>query len=257
MKGISKKERSRSERELFNSIASKFIKKDIFPPTRLARKSRVNQTVSGIELSEDIDILDVGCGAGFASEYLSGKYKSYTGIDFSSGLIDLARSVNNGANIRFIETDLYNYNAERKFDLIIIIGVLHHMVDIPLTLKVCLGLLRPGGIVITNEPQDSNLLARFIRNLREKFDKTYSSDQEQLNRKELERYFLEAGYTDISVRPQGFFSSPFAELMIKPSIIFLPLSWIFCMVDRVIENVFGKVLKNFSWNIIVKGERPV
>ncbi len=37
----------------------------------------------------DLDILEVGCGAGFAAEYLSGFYRSYTGIDHSEELIQI------------------------------------------------------------------------------------------------------------------------------------------------------------------------
>ncbi len=249
-------ERSRSEREHFDSIASKYVKKDIFPPSRVARKPRVKQTISGIKSSGTIDILEVGCGAGYASEYLKGMYGSFTGIDFSTGLVDLARSIHKNRDAEFFEADLYKYNPGKKFDLIIIIGVLHHMVDIPLSLKVCRDLLKPGGVIAVNEPQDANLLVRFVRKLRSKYDNTYSSDQEELDRKELENLFIEAGFSEISVRPQGFFSTPFAEVMLKPSFIFLPLSHISAWIDRFIEKLFGRILRGLSWNIIVKGKRP-
>ncbi len=249
-------ERSRSEREHFDAIASKYVKKDIFPPSKVARKLRVKQTVSGIKESGSIDILEVGCGAGYASEYLRGMYGSFTGIDFSAGLVDLAKSIHKGSSVEFLEADLYKYNPGKRFDLIIIIGVLHHMVDIPLSLKVCRDLLKPGGIIAVNEPQDANLLVRFVRKLRSKYDRTYSSDQEELDRKELENLFVDAGFTDISVRPQGFFSTPFAEVMLKPSFFFLPLSHISAWMDRSIEKLSGRILRGLSWNIIVKGKRP-
>ena len=249
-------ERSRSEREHFDSIASKYVKKDILPPSRIARKLRIKQTVSGIESSGTGDILEVGCGAGYASEYLKGMYKSFTGIDFSGGLVDLAKSIHKYPAVEFIETDLYKYEPGKKFDLIIIIGVLHHMVDIPLSLKVCKGLLKPGGIIAVNEPQDANILVRFVRKLRSKFDKTYSSDQEEMNRRELVGLFTAAGYSEISLKPQGFFSTPFAEVLMKPKFIFLPLSLLAGQIDRFIEKVFGRILHGLSWNIIVRGKNP-
>ncbi|MCK5005013.1 MAG: methyltransferase domain-containing protein, partial [Candidatus Aminicenantes bacterium] len=235
---------------------SKYVKKDIFPPSRIARKLRIKQTVSGIKSSGAGDILEVGSGAGYASEYLKGMYKSFTGIDFSGGLVDLAKSTHKSPDVKFIKADLYKYEPGKKFDLIIIIGVLHHMVDIPLSLKVCKGLLKPGGIIAVNEPQGANIIVGFVRMLRSKFDRTYSSDQEEMNRKELVGLFTEAGYSEISVRPQGFFSTPFAEVMMKPKFIFLPLSWLAGRIDRFIEKVFGRILHGLSWNIIVSGKNP-
>jgi len=249
-------ERSRAEREHFNSIAPKYVKKDIYPPSRVARKLRVKQTVSGINNSGTADILEIGCGAGYASEYLRGMYKSFTGIDFSGGLVNLARSTHKDPLVEFIEADLYKYEPGKKYDLIIIIGVLHHMVDIPLSLKVCKGLLKPGGVIAVNEPQDANILVRYIRMFRSKFDKNYSSDQEEMKRKELVKLFKEAGYSDVSVSPQGVFSTPFAEVMMKPKFIFLPFSLLAGQIDRFIEKVFGRILHGLSWNIIVKGVNP-
>ncbi|MCK5221424.1 MAG: class I SAM-dependent methyltransferase [Candidatus Aminicenantes bacterium] len=249
-------ERSRSEKAHFDSIASKYVKKDISPPSRAARKLRVRQTVSGIDCSGLPDILEVGSGAGYASEYLNGMYKSYTGIDFSKALVDLARSIHKGPDVEFLEADLYKFDPGRKFDLIIIIGVLHHMVDIPLSLLVCKELLKPGGVIVVNEPHDANILVRFVRMFRSKFDRSYSSDQEELNRKELKELFGKTGFSDISLNAQGFFSTPFAEVMMRPAFIFLPLASIFCMFDRIIEKVFGRVLSGLSWNIIVKGSNP-
>ena len=228
-------ERSRSEKAHFDSIASKYVKKDISPPSRAARKLRVRQTVLGIDCSGLPDILEVGSGAGYASEYLNGMYKSYTGIDFSKALVDLARSIHKGPDVEFLEADLYKFDPGRKFDLIIIIGVLHHMV---------------------NEPHDANILVRFVRMFRSKFDKSYSSDQEELNREELKELFGKTGFSDISIKPQGFFSTPFAEVMMRPVFIFLPLANIFCMFDRIIEKVFGRVLSGLSWNIIISGKNP-
>lgn len=246
--------RSRSEKEHFDSIASQYVKKDIFPPSRAARRLRVKQTVSGIGDPAPSDILEIGCGAGYASEYLKGLYKSFTGIDFSGALIDLAGSIHKGPDVEFLKADLYKFESGKKFDLIILIGVLHHMVDIPLALKVCRGLLKPGGVIVVNEPQDANILVGLVRKFRSKFDKAYSSDQEELNRRELVKLFGDAGFSDISMKPQGFFSTPFAEVKMRPVLIFLPLSHLLCMFDRIIEKVFGRILSGLSWNIIVKGK---
>jgi len=255
MNNADKLQRGESERAHFDAIAEKYVKKDMYPPSRAARKLRVRQTVSGIKNSGMPDILEVGCGAGYGAEYLRGRYRTFTGIDFSKGLIDLAESIHRYPDAAFLREDLYRYHPGRKFDLIVIIGVLHHMEDIPRSLNLCRDLLKPGGTIAVNEPQDANPLVRRVRKLRAKYDSTYSPDQEQLDRKELARLFREAGFTGITRRPQGFFSTPFAEVMLKPSFVFLPLSMAGCLLDRFLERVFGGFLQGLSWNIIVQGRR--
>jgi len=248
--------RSRSEMEHFNNIASRYVKKDLFAPSRIARSLRIRQTVSGIPDPVSSDILEIGCGAGYASEFLKGSFLKYTGIDFSEGLINIARTIHKGPGVEFYKADLYKYEPGKKFDLIIIIGVLHHMVDIPLALKICKKLLKPGGVIAVNEPQDSNILVGFVRKLRSRFDKTYSSDQEELDRKGLKKLFEQTGFADVRVKPQGFFSTPFAEVMMKPGFIFKPLSWLACNIDLLIEKNTGRFFSGLSWNIIVVGKNP-
>jgi len=41
----------------------------------------LEQTMSILPVSGKIDILEVGCGAGFSAEYLRGRYNRYLGID--------------------------------------------------------------------------------------------------------------------------------------------------------------------------------
>ncbi len=243
-----------SEKDHFNSIASKYVKKDVYPPSRIARRHRVKQTVANIAIQKTPNVLEVGCGAGYASEYLKGCYSEYTGIDFSGELIDIAKSIHKGPKIHFHEADLYKFKSEKKYDLIVIVGVLHHMEDIPAALKICRKLLKPDGKIAVNEPQDANIIVKWVRWLRSKYDSTYSSDQEALKRKELVKLFNDSGYKQVSVSAQGFFSTPFAEVMLKPGFIFLPLSYLFRFVDLYVEKFFGRILTSLSWNIIVTGE---
>lgn len=54
--------------------------------------------------------------------------------------------------------------------------------------------------------------------------------------------------------PQGLFSTPFAEVMLKPAILTGRLSALACETDRFLERSFPDKLKRFSWNLIVKGQ---
>ena len=55
-----------------------------------------------LELSGKENLLDIGCGIGRWAEILKGDLHNYCGIDFCSGLIDLAKKSCNNPNVKFL-----------------------------------------------------------------------------------------------------------------------------------------------------------
>ncbi|MFQ5760663.1 MAG: hypothetical protein ACE5HM_06785, partial [Acidiferrobacterales bacterium] len=64
--GIDRKER---DRRLFDSIAHRYVRKDMLPAQIAARRYRLRRTISRAGNSPKRKILEVGCGAGFAARY--------------------------------------------------------------------------------------------------------------------------------------------------------------------------------------------
>lgn len=249
-------QRSKRDIELFNEIAGDYSKKDLFLPSRNARHLRLSQTLDAISYSKgDIDILEIGCGAGFSAQYLKGRYKSYTGIDYSEELINVAKKNHSSENIEFVTADLFDYAPNKKFDVIILIGVLHHIPNILDAMKQCYKLLIPGGFIVANEPQPSNFFIHFLRKLRAKIDITYSEDQEELERDSLIKLFDASGLINTGYKPQGVFSTPFAEVIIKPKILSCCLSSLCCWLDTIVEKYCPGSIKNITWNVIVFGQK--
>ena len=91
-------------------------------------------------------VLDVGCGAGVKSQYLSSKGLKVTGIDFSEKLIEIAkREVPKNT---FLVRDIYqSLNLEQQFDGVFAQAVLLHIPkkDLPKILANLLSALRLGG----------------------------------------------------------------------------------------------------------------
>lgn len=94
-------------------------------------------------------VLDVGCGAGWLANTLAVHQRAdVTGIDFNPVALNFARGVARALDLQteFVESDLFKFVPDQKFDLVTSIGVLHHTPD-------CLGglfhvfdkLVRPGG----------------------------------------------------------------------------------------------------------------
>lgn len=79
-------------------------------------------------------VLEIGCGAGWASNAIALNYKrKVTAVDMTQKALDRAREVSRliGAEDKtsFIQSDLFDFQPEGRFDLVLSIGVLHHTYD--------------------------------------------------------------------------------------------------------------------------------
>lgn len=106
-----------------------------------------------------------------------------------------------------------------------------------------------------NEPQRSNGLIRGLRRARAALDPAYSDDQEELDPAQLAALFGQAGLTDVRTIPQGLFSTPFAEVVLKPQFITAPLARLACAIDLAIEDRFAAAIAKSTWNVIVIGRK--
>jgi SAM-dependent methyltransferase len=247
--------RSARDRALFNAAAGSLHRKDVAAASRQARRHRLLQSLRPFQLPASATVLEVGCGAGFAAAYLRGRYGSYLGIDHSEELIDIARRENAWPGVRFEAQDAAEMAGEPSFDLIFMIGVLHHLEEPGQVLAQLARLLRPGGWVMANEPQPANPLISFARRLRSRMERNYSSEQEEIPRARLEELFTAAGLGQVRVLPQGLVSTPFAEVVLGPQWLTRHLAGAACAVDRALEAGLGRLLMPFTWNLIAVGQR--
>ncbi len=248
--------RAELDRRHFDSIADDYAGKDLVPSSRFARRQRLAHAVARVPLNQKSRVLEVGCGAGFAASYLRGRYGSYTGIDHSLELIATARRYNTGPDTEFIRTGVVDFKDASGFDLVFLIGVLHHMEDRPEIMDNLRNLVRPGGYLAVNEPQPSNPLVSGARILRTRFDESYSDDQDEIGFDELLRLFSSAGLTDIEISPQGIFSTPFAEVAMRPDWLMAPVARAACTIDRIAEPLLVGPLRFLTWNLTAVGRRP-
>lgn len=252
---------ARRDRELFDRIADEYCRKDQRPAHRRARKLRLIQTLRHTGIDETSNLLEVGCGAGFATDYLKGWYSSYFGIDHSAELVDLATSINGGPGITFETADATTFKTDRRFDVIFMIGVLHHLPNPVASLRHLKSLLRPGGLIAVNEPHDGNPAIQLARRIRKRTDSHYSEDQATFSGNDLRAMFEEAGYELNTLLPQGLLTTPLAEVVMPAQALLSPLSSIACAVDRTIEAAAPWALRYLSWNLVAvakpqQGARP-
>lgn len=249
-------DRARRDQALFDEVALQYCRKDMTPASRASRRHRLLRSFAALP-SDCRTAIEAGCGGGFSATYLRGRYERYVGLDYSEKLIEFARQENACPGAEFAVADILAYQPPEPVDVVFMIGVLHHMPDPPAAIRHIRGWLRPGGWFMANEPQPGNPVVQFARRMRKRVDATYSDEQEELSSRALRAAFDDAGLADVRIIPQGVCSTPFAEIVMKPQWLALPLARCAAGVDVALEAALGPLLARVSWNLIAVGRRPL
>ncbi len=240
------------DRALFDGIAESYCAKDLAGASRVARRQRLLRTVAALSGKR---VLEAGCGAGFSAQYLRGTFGEFVGVDYSQRLIDYARQHNSGPGVRFEVADLSVWQPDEPFDVVFLIGVLHHVEDLPAVMTSLVRLLKPGGWLVANEPHPANPLIRLARRIRKRIDKTYSDEQLQMSAQQLRTAYEQAGLTDIRIRPQGLLSTPLAEVVMGPQWLTRPIARAASGIDTAIEATLGGTARALTWNLVAAGRK--
>lgn len=236
---------------LFNRIARKYAEKDQYIVSSKAREFQLMSLVKLIEKNLNVkhfrSVLEIGCGVGANSKYLKDHYVHYTGIDYSEEFIKLANSLHANNNTEFICGNLKDYTFQNaNFDLVIGVGILHHLPDITIVLRNLKKQFNKNVIYGFIEVQSGNPVIQLLRNLRKRTDHDYSEDQNIFSRKFIYKTFQNEGFEITGFLFQGYFTPPFAQVKLKPKSIMLPLVKMAIASDKFIQS---KCPNSFSWNM--------
>jgi len=246
--------REDADKTLFDEIAANYVKKDLIPYCRIARKQRLERSLIGIP-QPIRNILEVGCGAGFTADYLKGKYLNYTGVDYSENLINYAENYNSAGGVRFECVNINEFDSEETYDVILMIGVLHHIPDPGNTIESLTRFLSPEGMIVVNEPQRGNPFIGLLRKIRKRIDNNYSADQVEFTEDEIRSIFEKNGY-GVKTYPQGIFSTPLAESRVLPGFLGMLAVRVAVLLDPLLENLFSfSIFRKLTWNIVAQA-RP-
>ncbi|MCX6170078.1 MAG: class I SAM-dependent methyltransferase [Ignavibacteriales bacterium] len=242
----------KEDQYLFNTIANKYSRKDDVLSSSIARRF---QLFSLMELIKSIStksfferIIEIGCGVGASSKYLDGYYKQYVGIDYSKEIIQIANKRYSKDNVEFICSNIKEFRTTQIPNLVIGIGILHHMVDLDTALKELNEFTNNETIIAFIEPNSGNPFIQLLRMIRKIIDKSYSEDQSFFSKKDLLDLFSRNGFVVEGVKYEGYFSPPFAQVIIQPQFIFKSISYLTTMMDGFIQKHFNFYL---SWNIMI------
>lgn len=95
------------------------------------------------------EILDIGCGEGYGSDFLVGYAKSVLGIDYDAAVIDYAKNKYRKSGLEFLVLDIKDLDSlGRKFEVICSFQNIEHIRDTERLLKNISGLLKEDSVFI-------------------------------------------------------------------------------------------------------------
>ena len=96
-------------------------------------------------------ILDIGCGAGILSEPLARLGAEMVGIDPAEENIEVARlhAAGSGVTVDYRATTAETLaEAGERFDVVLAMEVVEHVVDVPAFVATCASMVKPGGLLV-------------------------------------------------------------------------------------------------------------
>jgi len=174
MKKVS--EESKEQKRWNRSGISRFRDIEENPDSHIIQSSFISHLTAYNELMtllsplQDKEILELGCGFGRFSVFLSKQGAKVTGVDIGSELIAAAEALArvNQVSCRFQQRNIASLPFESDtYDIVIGLAILHHLSesDVLLALHESCRVLKPNGIAIFLEPVENSKLFDFIQNL--------------------------------------------------------------------------------------------
>lgn len=132
-------------------MTNKHIERDEQTGTKIFDNRTLKADYRNLEtiIKEGMSVLDVGCGTGAISKdiaHLVGETGKVTGIDNTSKFIESGKiTYRQATNLELINIDLFDYQPNEKFDLIVSARVLQWLSNPKQALSKMKSLLKPGG----------------------------------------------------------------------------------------------------------------
>jgi ubiquinone/menaquinone biosynthesis C-methylase UbiE len=200
------------------------------PNRAFARKAKI---IRG-SLGGGLRCLEIGAGSGLLTYFMANHAESYVACDLSPAMLKRGADRVRDDRIEWIEADLCDLPfSDNEFDSVFGTDIIHHLDDPVEALTEIRRVAAPGSHIVVLESNALNPLN--LRNIGVEHEV-----RSFLNtRKNLHRWFEEAGWTDVQVRPAPSFT-PAGPRILSP---------VFGLIDSISVRIPG--LRNLCalWEI--------
>ncbi|MDJ0599333.1 MAG: class I SAM-dependent methyltransferase [Crocosphaera sp.] len=136
--------------KFWDKIAERYSKQPIADEAAYQKKLEVTQDY----FNPDMEVLEIGCGTGSTAIIHAPYVKHIQAIDFSSKMLEIAKSkaeAQNIKNITFEQSTIDNITVEDEtYDAILGLSILHLLNNWEEVIIKVYKLLKPGGIFVTS-----------------------------------------------------------------------------------------------------------
>lgn len=130
----------------YNELQERWYLENDHPIALLRAENAVRKDWISRQIAPHQTILDIGCGAGFLTNFLAQKGHSVTGIDLSETSLEIARLHDQTHSVEYIRASAYHLPFEKtKFDVVCATDVLEHLEYPEKLIQEASRVLRPGG----------------------------------------------------------------------------------------------------------------
>ncbi len=186
------------QREHFESISDTYFDARQHPNHLLYKKLMWELFFkrNGHVLHDGEKVIEPMCGYSEGKAILEqhcGKTFDYTGFDFSKSIIDRAKKNYPSADI-YVQ-DVTKFEGHEQYDLMILIGGLHHVyAHVSSVLERLVSALKPGGYMINLEPTQNNPVYGWVRRRIYRKNELFDDETEQaFDLPELNHLYRDAG----------------------------------------------------------------
>jgi len=230
-------------------MPNKYINSKIYADYRLEFE-RCLKTAWPQKVSKEIRIAEIGCGTGSAIDFfdrLEFETVYYIGIDLSMKTMQLRYTVERSPpaswKVFFFRTSANkSIFKENSLDIVFSASALHHL-DVPSVMEWISKSLKPNGLLILHEPNNSNTLAKLARKFARNF---HTKGEKPILPKDLTQIAYKNNLVLVYEKGLHYFSGSLQYLM---GILRMPSPFAFCVyqVSRVLDNLITSPVRNYSF----------
>ena len=119
---------------------------------------------------------------------------------------------------------------------VLVVDALHHMADVGAVLRNTLRFVAPGAWFVAVEPQSANPVIQALRWARGRVDRSYSHEQHFFAPGELEELLRCHNLSEIEAVCEGYFSTPFAQVVLPVQGVAAPLAGAAVRLDELLAG---------------------